>query len=73
MKNLITKGKITIFKTFIHLALITGIPKATVIKLEKIQKEFIWSGTSTPKIKLSTLCKIMKVDILSKITSLQCF
>lgn len=43
---------------------------------KKNQKEFIWSATSTPKIKLSTLCKnyengnLKKVDIPSKVTSL---
>ena len=38
------------------LALVIAIPKATILEIKKIQKEFIWSG-STSKIKNNTLCK----------------
>ena len=61
MRNLTIPGKITIFKTLdlskvTHLALVTAIPKATNLKLKKIQIEFIWSS-GTLKIKNSTLHK----------------
>ena len=70
------KNKITIFKTSAlsktaPLALVTAIPKATILELKKIQKEFVWS-CGTPKIKHSTLCRScenaeLKVGISSKI------
>ena len=82
MRYLSIEGKITVFKTLalskiIHLALVTDVPKSTILALNKIQKEFIWKN-SNPKIKHSTLCSNYKkgglknVDITSKIISLQC-
>ena len=82
MRYLSIEGKITAFKTLafskiIHLALVTDVPKSTILALNKIQKEFIWKN-SNPKIKYSTLCSIYEkgglknVDITSKIISLQC-
>ena len=82
MRNLTLEGKITIFKTLaiskiIHLSLVTNVPTQIIKELNKIQKEFIWNGSS-PKIKHSTLCNkyenggLKNVDILSKVISLQC-
>ena len=82
MRYLSIEGKITVFKTLalskiIHLALVTDVPKSTILALNKIQKEFIWKN-SNPKIKHSTLCSnyekggLKNVDITSKIISLQC-
>ena len=46
MRYLSIEGKITVFKTLalskiIHLALVTDVPKSTILALNKIQKEFI--------------------------------
>ena len=82
MRYLSIEGKITVFKTLalskiIHLALVTDVPKSTILALNKTQKEFIWKN-SNPKIKHSTLCSnyekggLKNVDITSKIISLQC-
>ena len=79
MRYLSIEGKITVFKTLalskiIHLALVTDVPKSTILALNKIQKEFIWKN-SNPKIKHSTLCSnyekggLKNVDISAKILS----
>ena len=82
MRNLTVAGKTTIFKTLamskiIHLSLVTNAPTEIINELNKIQEEFIWNGGNL-KTKRITLCKkyenggLKKVDILSKIISLQC-
>ena len=82
MQNLTVEGKITILKTLaiskiIQLSLVTNVPTESINELNKIQKEFIWNGNS-PKIEHSTLCNnyedggLKMVDILSKVSSLQC-
>ena len=76
-RNLTIEGRIVVFKSLaisklIHLALVTEIPTTTINLLTKIQMEFIWKG------KNSTLCNdyeyggLKKVDIFSKVVSLQC-
>ena len=47
-RNLVVQGKITIFKTLaiskvIHLALVTNVPRAIIVQLNEIQKDFIWN------------------------------
>ena len=47
-RNLTVQGKITIFKTLaiskvIHLALVTNVPRAIIVQLNEIQKDFIWN------------------------------
>ena len=82
MRNLTIQGKITVFKTLaisniVHLSLVTEVPNAIVLELNKIQNDFIWNGNK-PKIKHSTLCDtydkggLKNVNIQFKITSLQC-
>ena len=82
MQNFTVEGKITIFKPLaipkiLHLLLVTNVPTEIVNELYKIQKEFIWNGNNS-KIKHSTLCNtyenggLKKLDILSKVISLQC-
>ena len=82
MGKLTFEGKITIFKILatskiIHLASVTVLPNSTIIKPNKIHKDFIWNH-KTPKIKEKTLINnfdkggLKDVDISSKITSLQC-
>ena len=61
----------------INLFLVTNIPTEIINKLNKIQNQFIWNGTSL-QIKRYTLCNryenaaLKNVDILSKSISLQC-
>lgn len=50
-----TNFKISVLSKITHLALNSTISKGTVIKIEKIQREFIWFG-GTPKINHSTFC-----------------
>ena len=82
MRNLAFEGKITNFKTLaiseiINLASVTILPSSTITQPNKIHKEFIWNH-KRPKIKEKTLINnfdkggLKDVDILSKITSLQC-
>ena len=82
MQNSTLEEKNTIFKTLaiskiIHFSLVTNVPMQIINELNKIQKEFTWNG-SNPKIKHSTLHNkyenggLKNVDILSKVTSLQC-
>ena len=53
------------------------VPSSTTVKLEKIQKQFIWKN-GNPKLKDTTLCnkyeqgQLKNIDIFSKTTSLQC-
>ena len=62
---------------FIHLASVKVTPISTITELNKIHKEFIWNH-ERPKIKEETVINnfergdLKDVDILSKITSLQC-
>ena len=71
MRNLTIKEKIVILKTLViskivHLpALITDVLTEIINELNKIQKEFIWSG-SNPKMKHTTLCKTYESRGLKK-------
>ena len=51
MRNLTVEGEITIFKTLLiskimYLFLVTNVPSEIINELNKIQKEFIWNGTT---------------------------
>ena len=64
--NRTTQVKIIISKTVtfskvIKLAIVTTIPKATIWKLKKIQKEFIWSG-DTPEFSIVLCRRLIKME-----------
>ena len=73
IRNLMTEGKILVFKfltisKIVHLLLITTVPRAIINQLNNIQKSCMWNGKN-PKIKHSTLsdsyedCGLKDVDI----------
>ena len=65
------------FSKIIHLTLVTYVPSSTIDLLNKMQKEFLWDKKNA-KIKHTTLrfdyidSGSKRVDIFSKIFSLQC-
>ena len=82
MQNLSIADKITVFKTFAiskiaHLALVKLIPNSIILKLVKIEKQFLWKNGNS-KIKQDNFCKdyenvsFKNVDITFKIISLLC-
>ena len=80
-RNLSIAGKITIFKTLvlskiISISFLSSIPNVIIDKIEKLQKDYIWSGKN-PKIKHSSLIGdyadggLKDVDIKAKFKSLK--
>ena len=81
-RNLTLERKIIIFKTLalsklVFLAHVLPIPNKITTTIQQIQREFLWKSSNI-KIKHETICNdfqnggFKKVDIPSKISSLQC-
>ena len=79
-RNLTLEGKIIIFKTLVlskitFLAQVLEIPNQVIETLQQIQKDFLWSSSSS-KVKHETICKdfqygeLKNIDIKSKLISL---
>ena len=80
-RNLTLLGKISVFKSLafskiIFISYLSNVQNSILSQIEKLQKEFIWSGKN-PKIKHSTLIAdyeqggLKDIDVKAKIKSLQ--